>query len=615
MTYRIIFFQLIMSMFFVVISSPVIAQQFPSGMPSMQEIEEINKTVEEYMSSLSPEELTEFNRQVEIMTQTFENMNEDEFEKFLTEMFNEDQMMESAPFDISPPPAPEVAVEVVLNAEDKKKVETALTILHDIVTQSNLFMVIVNSSVDLPDRINRWGTKGDIPNWPVGSSWNTLKVELETFLQKLHKAEDQDIVTKKYKYLFDLIADEALYNNLIQLQTELKSLLPAINIPEFNIQKLSTSSKTAIKNILKKYTEAFYLLGIPKSLDALFEKYAPEEEKIRLAEESATKKAIEAAKIPRNPVSPTEAGFESESGYDSSYSYGGGYGGSDYSSYSPYDYSSDYGYSPSYGNSYGSDSSSASVGKSSGGNRGGSNGSASGYRNQSDGESKEDKKEVEKEKNKQFTPNIKIERAIADIATGFKDIKTAMNDEENNPTNLGKLAATIIKNDIDVVLAGSTLPNIVDKRIIAMNDAIETIDKEKLTSNDLRHYQQELRNLVDKNKIYLETLDSNISVFEHKTAEEIEKAKKTAKKDEEKTTTDISELTPEKRWAYFDGSEEDLPAGDATTKLKETITSRSSLFSIKKNIDNFFDKTKKLLEKKSEIPVVQKKKQEVKSSE
>ncbi len=56
------------------------------------ELEEANKAIEEYIGSLSPEEQAEFNKQVDEMSQMFENMNEDEFEKFLGEMFAEEPL-------------------------------------------------------------------------------------------------------------------------------------------------------------------------------------------------------------------------------------------------------------------------------------------------------------------------------------------------------------------------------------------------------------------------------------------------------------------------------------------------------------------------------------------
>src|SRR6266478_4397386 len=124
MTYRALFSTLIMSMLFCCYSPTIIAAGAPKmSMQQMQdfekELEEANKAIEEYVSSLSPTEQAEFNKQVEEMSRMFENMNEDEFEKFLGEMFADEPMTEPNPFQEIQPVAASEIVEVALSAEDK----------------------------------------------------------------------------------------------------------------------------------------------------------------------------------------------------------------------------------------------------------------------------------------------------------------------------------------------------------------------------------------------------------------------------------------------------------------------------------------------------------------
>lgn len=618
MTYRAMFLNILMSVACCAHSPIMIAGQQKMGVQQMQdfekELEEANKAIEEFVSSLPPAEQAEFNRQVEEMSRMFENMNEDEFEKFLGEMFAEEPTMEPNPFTETQQIVQEV-VGVTLSAEDKKKVETALKILDDIIKQSNLFMVLINSSAELPNRITRWGTKGDISNWQAGAQWNTFKLELEALVHKLYKAEEQDLDTKKYKYLLELIADEALYNNLIELQTSLNALVPTINLPEFGIQKLSAQSKTVIKDILKKYTESFYLLTIPKSLDTLFEKYAPEAEKIRAAEEAANKRALESARGVRYPAAPSEpAGVEAGSmGYDYGYGYPQYYGG-DYG-YNPYDSYGQYGSSPDYGSS-GFDTG-AGAGKPSGGGGAGGGGGSTGGGDK--GKEEEGDKDKGKKEQQRFVPEHEIERAIADIKTGLDDIKGAMVDEEGNPTKLAKLADTINESDVDIILAGSTLPKIVDTKLDAINNALETIDKKKLTPNDLSHYQREVQKAFDKNKKELEQLQKEVSTFStaDKIKEEEDQAKRHPAKEGEKpkAKTDIATLSKEKQWAYFGGELAELPVDDTTNKLTTDIGTPISLFEIKTKIDKLFDDMKKFMTKKSEVPVAPKKKEEAPAPE
>jgi|GEM_PF-1308891 len=619
MTCRTLFLNILMSIFCCVFSPTIMAGQNKMGMPQMQdfekELEEANRAIEEYVGSLPPAEQAEFNRQVEEMSRMFENMSEEEFESFLGEMFTDEPIMEPNPFEVTQPTAPEV-VEVVLSDEDKKKVETAIKVLDDIAKQSNLFSVIINSSPDLPNRINRWGNKGTISNWQAGLDWNKFKIELEALIQKTYKAQERDLTTNKYKYLLELIADEALYNNLIQLKTALNSLVPVINLPEFSIQKLSNQSKETIKNILQKYTEAFYLLTIPKALDTLFEKYAPEEEKIRAAEEAANKRALDASRGVRTPAAQSEpAGVESGSmGYD--YGYGSNYYGGDYG-YNPYDsygsYGNNYGYSPDY-DSHGYDSGSTG-GKSSGGAGGAGGGSGASGPKTIENEKDQDKNIKEQIK---FIPDHETERAIADIKTGLNDIKAAMieetDDKEEKPSVLAHLADAITKDkDVNVILAGSTIPKIVNTKIDLIDKAVETINKKTFNEQDLAHYKRELNKVFDKNKKTLELLKKEINKFG--TAEEVETEEKEAKKtpalkvEKSKPKINITKLSKAQQWAYFGGKEEDLDTDDATEKLKTDIGTPVSLFSIRDKINKLFDDVKKFSTKKSAIPVEKKKKE------
>src|SRR5881396_1059426 len=91
-----------------------------------QELEDANKAIEEYISSLPADEQAEFNRMVDEVSQMFENMSEDEFSSFLNEMFTEESMpMPTAP-SFTPSPA-EAPVEIpVLTTEQKKKVENII---------------------------------------------------------------------------------------------------------------------------------------------------------------------------------------------------------------------------------------------------------------------------------------------------------------------------------------------------------------------------------------------------------------------------------------------------------------------------------------------------------
>src|SRR5436190_16274330 len=109
----------------------------PNQMQNMQqELEEANRAIEEYISSLPPEEQEEFNKQVDELSTMFDNMSEEDFAAFLGEMFTEEPMPESSYEPFAPTRAPETAVEIpALTTEQKKKVENIIIVLDDIIRQ------------------------------------------------------------------------------------------------------------------------------------------------------------------------------------------------------------------------------------------------------------------------------------------------------------------------------------------------------------------------------------------------------------------------------------------------------------------------------------------------
>ena len=605
MTYRTLFFNFLLSLSFIFYSPAVYASY---AVPNMQDFEkelaEANKVVEEWLSTLSPEEQDAFNQQVEDFSQMFENMSDEEFDKLLGDMFA-NEPIEQTPFDFVEPTSQETTEAITLSAEDKKKAETALAIINDLITQSNLFMVLVNSSAELPNRINGWADKGALSHWQAGTKWDAFEKEIEKFIQQLYRLEDQDITAKKYKYLLEFIAEESLYNNVIQLQQELKSLLPIINIPEFNIQKLSAESKTTIKKVLSKFAEAFYLLNIPSGLTELFEKYAPEEERIKASEEAATQRASESARMMRTPVEQVSTGAEpggyGDYGYGD-YGYGGGYSPygydnyyGDYDGYSPYGDYGDYG----YGGDRSGDSDSSRSGR--GGGAGGRSGESA---TREETEKPDEQKKEEEKRSRHFTPEYQIERAIADIKTGLEDIASTMHDEEGNPTEFATKLRDIVKDDeINEAVAQFIIPSL-DKKVSLIADAIKKIDSKELSTQDLAHYQKELQRIFDTNKKELENLHTLISTnFINKTKEEIDKEKKNKTKEEiEKLEQriNITDLTNTQKWAYF-GGDESLLTGD-DQELIEKITSPKSLLDVDKGIEAILKDMKSFFEKKSKTP-------------
>lgn len=296
------------------------AQPTETEMSEMQlekELMEASEAIDDYVKTLSPEEQAEFNRAVEEVSEMIEDMSEEEFNKFLSEMFAGEEETDKAAV-LTPEEIPveeEEEEEPAVTLEQQRKIDNTLAMIDGITKEINLFIRKVQSSPDLPGNIERWGKKGQIKEWPDKLAWADFKKQLESFVQKLYKVKKQDPKTKEYKYADDLLEDETLFNNLAQLQVKLTKNVVKIEIPEFGLQKLSKKSKEVVKIVVITLTESIYTLKIPEALDTLFEKYEPKAEKLRKEEEEAEKKAAEAAKRPRHPGKVVEAGVEEEVDY------------------------------------------------------------------------------------------------------------------------------------------------------------------------------------------------------------------------------------------------------------------------------------------------------------
>jgi hypothetical protein len=564
-----------------------------------QELEEANRAIEEYVASLPPEEQAEFNKAVDEISQMFDNMSEEEFEKFLGEMFIEEPMPE--PYFESPSPTtqiePTIATPTLTN-EQKKKVENVIKVIDDIIRQSNVFLVQVNSSLETSNNIDEWGKAGKITNWQPGAEWENLKTDIEKFVQKLYKIQDKDLTTSDYKYLSDLIEDEASINNLIQLQTNLNSFIPRIEISEFDIHALSAQSKTALKNALQEYTENLYVVAIPKALDDIFEKHEPAALKAKEAEEAAEKKALDTLKRPRTPAAATSAGASEESrssgydygyGYGSNYGYDGGYGG-----YSPYDssyYGGDYGYDGGYGSELGKQSGGFGGGQGGSGGSGGG-GSIGGGTSTPTGPSMQKTVPVGPPKEK----NPRIKKLVNDISTAMDDINKIITDNKN----LKEIDTHVITKaegiEAEVVSITDITNNIatINKEVITITLNIERLNRpmKDANKNTQAYYNQSLNASIEQPLATISSFNDAITTINY--------------------TKNKAKISPLKQWAYFaeDKAEAQIKEDDETEQLaalKKNIKERVSLITLQENIKKMmtaFDELKKNTAQTAEVKIV-----------
>jgi|GEM_PF-3047158 len=289
--------------------------------------EEINKTVQNYVNSLPteaqlraqgvPEEQIKktdtqesFARQVE----EYSKLSEEELLQKMEEAFNEVAAQQQAPpaapsapapRPTAPTPAPEAAPAPKPAPAAKTQQQNAVALLDRLITSINNFLRKAQILVELPTKVTSWAKQGKLRNWPASLTWNTFKNQVEDFESRLNKLKDRDPKTNAYKYIDDLIKDEALFNNLTKVNEALIQAEPSIELSSFGVEKMTSKARQATRGAISTLLEATTILGIQNAIDKIFEKYEPTAKKIKEAEEISQKQALEKSRIQRTPSYPS----------------------------------------------------------------------------------------------------------------------------------------------------------------------------------------------------------------------------------------------------------------------------------------------------------------------
>lgn len=275
-------------------------------------LQEVEQEINKFVDSLPPEEQKKFWNEVDELTKVMSTMSEDELINFMeTALAQEAPAIPAAPAVTLPPtqvyePA-KAPVEVIKPTIAPNKQEAAIELIDGIVTRINNFLLKTQSIPEMPGKIKSWGTKGKLTGFTATSTWNSIRSTIEEFEQKLNKMKDRDAKTKQYKYLDDLIKNEALYNNLVRVRKTLDKNEPLIQIASFGLDRMETESRQATVSVINILTEANTVLAIPAALDTIVEKYEPTAKKLKESEELARKQALEASKRPVTQM-PTSVG-------------------------------------------------------------------------------------------------------------------------------------------------------------------------------------------------------------------------------------------------------------------------------------------------------------------
>ncbi|MFI5332935.1 MAG: hypothetical protein ACHQVS_02415 [Candidatus Babeliales bacterium] len=300
---------------------------------------EVTKEIDQYVSTLSPEDQAQFHKEVEELTNVMSKMSPDELVKFVDQMLVEEnqQAMPQPTPQPTAPTQPEVVEEKPVHTEKTpelpaKSVEAAVNLIDDLIMHIERFIRKSTMIPELPGNIEQWVSRNKIREWKNNLTWEILKTDIEALNKQLNHLKDRDPKTKNYLYLSKLIEQESLYNNLIHIRQALVRHEPKIQPPAFGLGNVTPESHEAIRQVLNTLAEAIYTLHVPTDIAKVLGTSQAREKELKEEAEKERKQAIEHSKRPqvhegkRETVMPQQSRGGYTGGEQPGYpSYSGGY--------------------------------------------------------------------------------------------------------------------------------------------------------------------------------------------------------------------------------------------------------------------------------------------------
>lgn len=282
------------------------ADMSPEQMQQIEkELSQAAKEIDNYVNSLPPEQQQEFHQAVQELQSELEKMSDEELEGFVNELFTSDELWqeetpEAPQQSISQPTAiqeiPKAKIKKVKPVAPTSKQQQAIEMIKSIISSTESLLTKSETLPEINDKVVQWIKKGQLFDWPQTNNWESIKAAIESFNQKLNKMLEKDPHTSKYRFLDELVTNEALFNNLSHIRTVFADKVPEINIAIFGMTSLDQTSKQALQRVLSKFGEAINTLKLPQELDKVIEKFDPQAKALREKEEQARKKALESSK-------------------------------------------------------------------------------------------------------------------------------------------------------------------------------------------------------------------------------------------------------------------------------------------------------------------------------
>lgn len=533
-------------------------QQGPMPQMDLSGLSQEEREMMEMINRMSPEEQQGF--MMEIMGELEKEVSKlpkEEQEKFLNEFWSEvekeaQQLEEKIkpivnenvpPIEMEPTPAPTPVKENVPTPKPiaKTKVDEAINIIDGLLKKLEK---ILNKTALIPDidiKVSGWLKDGSIT--PSFANWQTLKNQIELFIQQLSKLKDRDPKTRDYKYMGELVKNEVVFNNLSRVESILRSTEPSIEIPEFGATKLADKSSTALKKALSSISEAFYRLGLPSALDSIIEKYEPTAKKYSEEKAKSMQEAQKAGQPYRTtPVmsagaNPADRALFSAPTYQPGAAKHPSYG----SGATPLDSFDALFSNPSSG-AYGKPSEGRNASSFGGGDNVPKAAAPKGGGNAPSDKSKlpempktptpvkkEDEKKKEEEKKKKVEEDKRMEKALDNLGSAFETLNQVLVDGgfKNIQTQV------LSKNPLNIQVAN------------ALQQAFNRAQSAVFKANDIRTRFNKLDN--DQKKYYKTDIDSLLA--QSSTIDSVIKQIDAIK-------AQASSIIPDKQWAFFGGEQE-----------------------------------------------------------
>lgn len=317
-----------------------------------QELMQVQKEIDDYVGSLSPQEQQEFFDTVQQVEEMMGNMSEDELAGFLQEvtdeMMQEVEQLETEKEPSTPTAKPEE--KPVVKKDDKseeilKRELSVKSLLDSLIERTGSFIVKTQNIPNLDQLIDRWSGQQKIVNIPQGESPGNVAVQIELFQQKLHTLKTTMPKDKEtYVFFEKLVEDEELFAELTNLEEFLNAQEPKFVVSALGIEKLSPDSKKILQQILSAYSRIIYPLDVITKINEILQTYDLIAKEVRQEMEQARKRAEEFQKQQRRVPGAAPSygrGFGDDYGR---HGYGNDYYGSPYGDSNAY---SNYGHTPS----------------------------------------------------------------------------------------------------------------------------------------------------------------------------------------------------------------------------------------------------------------------------